>query len=287
VSERSQAASASPWRLIVDPPADGAWNMAVDEAILEGYERDGASRAPTLRLYGWDPAAISLGRSQPAPSSRHAATLAAGGIDLVRRPTGGEAVLHEIERTYAVVGTLGDSTFDRSVVATYKTIATALTAGLATLGVATVAVAPRRDDPRRVGAACFERIGAWELSAGGRKLVGSAQARRRTAFLQHGSIPIRLHAERLSSVLGTTVDGSRFTDLTRAARRDVDPAAVDRALVRGFEEALGVRLVLGSLTEAEALRAAELRCWKYDSMAWTRDGRIGAREARWGPAIQR
>jgi hypothetical protein len=115
----------------------------------------------------------------------------------------------------------------------------------------------------------------------------SEQARRRGAFLQHGSIPIRLEPSRLASVLGAPVDGSRFIDLERAVGATVTAAALDQALVVGFEEAFGVRLRHGALTESESLRAAELRCWKYDSIAWTRDGVIGAREARWGPAVAR
>jgi lipoate-protein ligase A len=277
--------SVAPWRLLVDPAADGGWNMAVDEAILEGYERADRSPPPTLRLYGWCPPAVSLGRSQAARGSHDRAVLAAEGIDLVRRPTGGGAVLHEFERTYALAGRLGDPPFTGGVIETYRTIASALARGLAQLGVPASPIEPRRGADRRSTAVCFERVGAWEITVGGRKLVGSAQARRRRAFLQHGSIPIRLDPARLGVVLGSVVDGSSFTDLERAAGRAIDPDILDQALVRGFRESFGVLLVAGRLSEDEALRAAELRCWKYDSMAWTLDGRIGARESRWGPSV--
>jgi lipoate-protein ligase A len=259
--------------------------MAVDEAILEAYERAAPKPAPTLRLYGWRPAALSLGRSQRADGAHDARVLAAEGIGLVRRPTGGVAVLHEFERTYAVVGALGAPPFSSGVIATYRAIAEALRRGLMRLGVAAIPVEPRRAAPRDTGAACFLRVGAWEIVADGRKLVGSAQARRRGAILQHGSIPLRLDPSRLAAVLGVPVDGSRFTDLERAKGGAVDPAALDRACVDGFEETFDVRLLEGSLTESEALRAAELRCWKYDSMAWTLGGAIGRRETRWGPAV--
>jgi lipoate-protein ligase A len=117
--------------------------------------------------------------------------------------------------------------------------------------------------------------------------VGAAQARRRGAFLQHGSIPQALDPERLGEAVGAPVDGARFIDLSRALGRAVDDAELDRALVTGFEETFGARLVEGELTRDESLRAAELRCWKYDSIAWTRGGSIGAREARWGPVAAR
>jgi len=261
--------------------------MAVDEAILEGYDRAAQKPGPTLRLYGWRPAALSLGRSQSAEGSHDAHVLAVEGIGLVRRPTGGAAVLHEFERTYAVVGALGVPPFEGGPIATYRTIAEALRRGLTRLGVAAMAVEPRRGAPRETATACFERVGAWELVANGRKLVGSAQARRRGAFLQHGSIPLRSDPSRLASVLGVPVDASRFIDLVRAGGSAIDPAALDRACVDGFEETFGVRLLRGTLKESEALRAAELRCWKYDSIAWTRGGSLGHREARWGPAVSR
>ena len=261
--------------------------MAVDEAILEAYEGAAQKPGPTLRLYGWQPAALSLGRGQRAEGAHDARVLAALGIGLVRRPTGGVAVLHEFERTYAVVGALGVPPFSGGPIATYRTIAEALRLGLKRLGVEALPVEPRRGAPRDDSAACFLSVGAWELVANGRKLVGSAQARRRGAFLQHGSIPLRSDPSRLATVLGAPVDASRYVDLESATGGAVDPAAFDRACVQGFEEAFGARLLPGTLTESEALRAAELRCWKYDSIAWTRGGAIGSREARWGPAVSR
>jgi len=275
------------WRLIVDEPADGAWNMAVDEAILESYERASRPEAPTLRLYGWRPAALSLGRSQSSAGACDARALADDGVEIVRRPTGGGAVLHEFERTYAVVGALGPAPFGGGVIATYRVVAQALVLSLARLGVTAAAVEPRGAPERGSTGACFERTGAWEIEVRGRKLVGCAQARRRGAFLQHGSIPRRLDPQRLSRMVGAPVDGSRFIDLERAAAAPVSDDAIDGALIAGFEESFGAALVRGSLTESEALRAAELRCWKYDSIAWTRGGAIGTREARWGPVAPR
>ena len=275
------------WRLIVDEADDGARNMAVDEAILEAYEGDRRRESPTLRLYGWKPATVSLGKSQGLSGSHDRAAALREGIGLVRRPSGGTAVLHELERTYAVVGSLTQPPFTSGVLGAYRAIAGALTCGLQRLGVAAAAVAPRRGSGRSAAPFCFERTGEWEIEALGRKLVGAAQVRRRAAVLQHGSIPIRLDPARLESVLGRRVDGSRFTDLAEAAGREVTMDALDRACISGFEEAFGVTLVPGALEEGEATRAAELRCWKYDSVAWTRDGVIGSRESRWGPALTR
>ena len=276
------------WRLLRDGSADGAWNMAVDEALLEDYEASAEARAPTFRLYGWSPAAMSLGKSQRAAGAYDTTVLKAEGIDLVRRPTGGEAVLHEHERTYAVVGRAGEAPFAARPMDTYREIAGALAAALQGLGIPARSVAPEGGSSQgRRGTVCFDRIGAWEIAWSDRKVIGSSQFRRRRSFLQHGSIPIRLDPARLGRVTGMTVDGSRFADLTTAAGRAISADELDQALIAAFESAFATTLVPGGLTEGEALRAAELRCWKYDSMAWTIDGAIGTRESRWGPVAAR
>ena len=106
--------------------------------------------------------------------------------------------------------------------------------------------------------------------------------RRRAAFLQHGSILLRADAARLGSALGTPVNPALLTGLDEAAGRAVAEEELDRALVAGFAAEMCARLALGDLTGDERERATRLRCWKYDSAAWTLEGRIGEREAAWG-----
>lgn len=276
------------FRLIVDPPRDGAANMAADEAILETYAGPDPPAGPTLRLYGWSPPALSLGSRQPAGGAHDAGYLAAEGISLVRRPTGGRAVLHEHERTYAVVASTGRSPFPGGVVATYRAIGRALVAALRHLGLDPEIEVERGGEPGSSPGGfpvCFDRPGALEITAGGRKLAGSAQLRRRGAFLQHGSIPIRADAARLSRAIGVPADPAVFTDLETALGRAPAPEEVDRALVAGFAEAFGLPLIAAGMTGREAERTAQIRCWKYDSAAWTLEGRLGARERRWGPPV--
>jgi lipoate-protein ligase A len=115
-------------------------------------------------------------------------------------------------------------------------------------------------------------------------VIGSAQLRRRGAFLQHGSILLRADATRWSGAIGREADPAAFAGIEDLLGRPVAPEEVDAAIAAAFEERLGARFDRGEATEEERLRAAELRCWKYDSGSWTFDGRIGGREGRLGPA---
>jgi lipoate-protein ligase A len=271
------------WRLLVDAAADGAWNMAVDEAILDSYARHLPGLPPaTLRLYGWCPGALSLGRGQPGSVG---ACVDGTGLERVRRPTGGWAVLHEEERTYAVVGHLGEGPFGRGVVATYRSISEALLDALGSLGaeVRAITQAPGRAPTVDRSAACFTVTSSHEIVVGERKLVGSAQLRRRGAFLQHGSIPIRSDARRLARLLDDRVDASRFVDLSTALGRTPTHDELDRALIDAFARRFGTELLPGALTPRERLHATRLRAWKHLSLGWVRDGRLSERETRHAP----
>ena len=259
--------------------------MAVDETLLDRYaaetERGGP---PTVRLYGWSPAAVSLGRKQPLPTTLTPRALRDRGIDLVRRPTGGRAVLHQGEWTYSVAGRIGSSPFPSGGLDTYRRIAEALVAALEDLGVRAVArdggADPGPLDPR----ACFEVASAHEILLEGEKVVGSAQARRRRGFLQHGSIPFAAHGGRPDAVFGRE-EGVGASALGAALGGMPTEPRMVAALRAGFAKRFGVDLDRCELTAAEALRVASLRCWKYDTAAWTIDGRCGERERRWGPSL--
>lgn len=275
-----------PWRLVVDTPGDGAWNMAVDEALLEAYTREDFPDTPTLRLYGWSPATLSLGSRQPARGAHDPVYLRDKGLGLVRRPTGGRAVLHEHERTYAVVGRLRGEAFPGGVVETYRRIAEALVDGLSRLGISAELSGGAAGRGRAFSTpVCFDRPSVHEIAVGGRKIVGSAQLRRRGAFLQHGSILVRANLARHVKATGALSFGGSLTDLETVLGSTVDPDRLDRALVAGFERAFATPTQVGSLTPDEIVRATRLRTWKYDSASWTYDGVIGSRERRWGPRV--
>lgn len=177
------------FRLLLHPRMEGQLDMAVDEALAEAV---GAGESPqVVRLYGFSPPTLSLGRFQPAKGLLDADALSKDGVTLVRRPTGGHAVLHDSELTYSVIlskenaaATVG-SPRKRAV---YEFIARILVAGLANLGVQAVINASQKGDAHNPD--CFGSAGEFEISSrAGRKLIGSAQMTTRTAILQHGSIP--------------------------------------------------------------------------------------------------
>ena len=191
MSERMAIAGEQRLQLIIDAPAPGAVNMARDLALLDACARGEIRGA--IRLYGFDPACLSLGRMQPLDDVDLEAC-ARDGVDVVRRPSGGRAVLHDQEVTYSVVCRSDDPVFGGRVLESCARIHLAVAAGLESLGVRTTARAMPADvrrDAREVAAVadCFARPAAHELlDYRGRKLVGSAQARRAGALLQHGSV---------------------------------------------------------------------------------------------------
>jgi lipoate-protein ligase A len=190
------------WHLLESPPASGAFNMALDEVLMsEAHEAD----SWILRVYGWSVPTLSLGRNQRARGGYDLRRLAEGGIDVVRRPTGGRAILHDREVTYAVTaparaaGDLRES---------YARINRLLIAALALLGVRRALVAsesehvPRSAERAQPGLTpCFHHPSIGEITVDGQKLVGSAQWRSDGALLQHGSILIEDDQMQISGFL--------------------------------------------------------------------------------------
>ena len=177
-----RGAASPPWYLWIDQPRPGYLNMAIDDMLLRLAEADGAG---FLRLYGWTPPCLSFGRHEPALRRYSRARIEARSIDTVRRPTGGRAVWHQVELTYAVAAPV--ATFGRlreTHIAIHQTLAQAVCG----LGIpATLALAPERAAGIDAGA-CFSAPAGGEVMVGDRKVIGSAQVRTRTAFLQHGSV---------------------------------------------------------------------------------------------------
>ncbi len=274
--------SVNKWRLILSGHSDGYTNMAVDEAIMEAV---GAQIAPpTLRLYGWRPPAVSLGYFQEVDESIDTEAIQGRGWDLVRRPTGGRAILHDDEVTYSVCVPQELLRHGSSVIKSYRELSRGIEAGLQLLGVvAQLGKQPanHRASGRDLPAICFAQTARVDMTVDGRKIVGSAQVRRNGVILQHGSVPLTLNPADHLAVMpprdGTTGD----RDLQRAVKtvseavgRPVSFSEVSSALIAGFNDALGIELGEAPLTTEERQMAARLRADRYSTKEWnhTRPG---------------
>lgn len=251
------------WQVLNTGYAAGHRNMAFDVALAE--ELLALGQVNTLRLYGWSPPAISLGWNQSDEALDRERVLAAG-IDIVRRPTGGRAILHSDELTYSVV--MLSAT--KNVLEVYDTISKALVCGLRSLGVEAALEQSQPHFPteyrRRSSVACFTSSARHEITVGGRKLVGSAQRRYARSdglevVLQHGSILLGPDHQRIVEFfaesdpqLKAAVESElrlHTTDLLEATGRRIPFAQVASAVQHGFEESWGIRFATASSERAQ------------------------------------
>jgi lipoate-protein ligase A len=265
------------WRLLNTPPAHGAWNMAMDEAILEAVGH--GKSLPTLRLYAWEPACLSLGYAQPF-TDVDIPRLQIRGWELVRRPTGGRAVLHTDELTYSVIAQLNEPRVTGTVLESYHRLAGALVKALNLLGMQVEIDESSSTVHNSVAnPVCFEVPSTYEITVGGRKLIGSAQARRREGVLQHGSLPLTGDLTRIIQVLAFPDEQSRnraaerllkrATTVETALKRKVSWDEAARAVIMAFRMVLNLDLKPGNLTPDEKTRTEELVRVKYGHPSWT------------------
>ncbi|MGO9310816.1 MAG: biotin/lipoate A/B protein ligase family protein [Spirochaetia bacterium] len=246
--------------------------MAIDEALAESAGN--GTSPPVIRLYGFSPPTLSLGRFQKAKGQYSARNLAHDGVTLVRRPTGGHAVLHDDELTYSVAlpkesGLLGGSlprggARKREV---YLFIARMLLHGLANLGVTGTINAEQRGDVHNPD--CFGSAGEFEIAGtGGRKLIGSAQMTTRQAILQHGSIPLQNPGRRVFRYLEAAqpLDSHAPSCLNEETGRELTFEEVRDAFARAFREDLDARE--SDLLPEERVNADRILREKYDTDAW-------------------
>ena len=265
------------WRLLRTQPAIGAWNMAVDEAILESSYQ--GSVPPTLRLFGWSPPCLSIGYAQPVDDV-NLVRLKDQGWDIVRRPTGGRAILHTDELTYSICGPNVLPQLKGGVLESYQRLSQGLLEALRQLGI-------DADNPKETAKPisikkqnpiCFEVPSNYEITVGGKKLIGSAQARRKSGVLQHGSLPISGDLTRIIDVLHYKEESQR-----KQARRDLldHATTVERVLgyygdwwitsyafEKAFQKILNIELKKMDLSPAEGHRAVELYHEKYKHPEW-------------------
>jgi lipoate-protein ligase A len=266
------------WRLLRTFPAQGAWNMAVDEAILESASKGEAP--PTLRLYAWSPPCLSLGYAQPA-NDVNLEILKSFGWEVVRRPTGGRAILHTDELTYSISGKNLEPQLLGSVLESYQRLSLGLLEALHLLGIEadTPRLSPNSTQKSNFNPVCFEVPSNYEITYEGKKLIGSAQARRKSGVLQHGSLPLNGDLTRILDVLNfsgsQTRDSARknlldhATTLERAVGYKEDWWIASYAFEAAFKNMLNMDLQKMDLTPKEGRRAFELYNQKYNHQDWT------------------
>jgi lipoate-protein ligase A len=257
------------WRLLVTEPTDGATNMAIDEALALGRRAD--TSPPTLRFFAWEPPTVSLGFGQPLGDDVDLNACRRLGVGIVRRPTGGSAIYHdgpERELTYSVAASADDLGGVTGLLETYRWIGRALLAGLQSMGASAEMIAVAGgEDP--TPAFCFARTGSYEIEVGGKKLVGSAQRRRGTTFLQHGSVMLGVDEPRLRALFPTTADPlATMTTLEAALGHRPKFDDVATALAAAFETEHGLTLRPDGLTAEETALVEGLVGEKYATDAW-------------------
>ena len=252
------------WRLIVDPAAAGARNMAVDQAIAEAVQRGDAP--PTLRFYSWRPRALSLGYHQPLDLVDRSLARQLG-IDVVRRITGGGALLHSDELTYAMAVPRRHRLVRGGVRASYAALTQGLAAGLEALGLAPEAVAPERAPEERLPGLCFWSPSQHELWVGAHKMVASAQGRVHGGVLQHGSL-VMSHDLDIYPLTHTSAPNAGLPGLRDVLSQPTTIGALVQTLTQGFAERLRIAPQPGALTPDERHRSDELVKVRYAHDAW-------------------
>ncbi|MFH1849222.1 MAG: biotin/lipoate A/B protein ligase family protein [archaeon] len=232
-------------------------NMAIDEAVLSHVS--GGTSPPTFRLYSWKPPAVSIGYFQGMRDEVDTERCRALGIDFVRRITGGGAVFHDSELTYSFIIS-ADDMISRDIMESYRQICGGIMAGLKLVGIEPSFV-PLND-----------------IIAGGRKISGNAQTRRKHCVLQHGTILMDVNVEQMFSILKVpdekirdkliTSVKDRVTSVNAVLGRKISIEELDEAIAKGFSESLGVILTEGELSQAELLMAKELAASKYGTAEW-------------------
>lgn len=250
------------WRLIEDGAFSGAQNMARDEALLLCQS---ATSSPVLRFYQWNAPCVSIGRLQ---KNFDFARVQNSGFDLVRRPTGGRAVLHQHEITYcAVVHQSHLPRTARSVIGAYQWLSTGFVAGLQALGVRARLSAAHAGSTPGV-ANCFASAAQCDFVVGDKKLIGAAQCRKNDVILQHGAILLEIDKAAWHCALGSEMDGAVSLRAlgVRRAREEIIVA-----LVAGLERAWNISFESTVTNTKESALASRLHQQKYALEGWARE----------------
>ncbi|MBI4682522.1 MAG: lipoate--protein ligase family protein [Nitrospirae bacterium] len=253
-------------RLITQGPGHAFYNMALDEAISEAVRQK--LSPPTLRFYRWDRPSLSLGYFQKV-SDIDIDYCNKKGYPVVRRQTGGRAVLHDSELTYSFSAPADSQLFKGSLLDNFTVISNAMILGLELNGIKAKASFSRTRNPGYKNPACFKAVSFGEITVNGRKIIGSAQKRYKDGFLQHGSILLSFNAEELGKALGQN-SGNNFSDI--GAINDYAPelsySGLCNTLKKAFEKTMNVKMISNEPAKFEQDLAKKLESNKYSTREW-------------------
>ena len=270
------------WRVLPFQIFNAFENMATDEALFRVLQERGGP--PTLRFYGWERSALSIGYFQNTATEINLNYCRRHGMDVVRRPTGGKTVLHDCELTYAVISKEGLPFFSGSLVENYKAVCSCLIRAFFELGIdVSMAKECRQEGKKEMGAICFAFPAPFELLSRGRKICGSAQVRSRGCFLQHGSILLDFDAEKNCRFILPSEE--RQADRCGFLRETVTsihgetgemmmPERFSGIVQRAFEVSWNIHFVAGGLTPEEEDLKNRLLEKKYRNPAWNLEGKV-------------
>ncbi|MEN6331431.1 MAG: lipoate--protein ligase family protein [Smithella sp.] len=261
------------WRVLDFQQHNAFENMAIDEAIFR--ETINHKRPPTIRFYGWRPAAVSIGYFQDIEREVNIEKCRADCVDVVRRISGGKAVAHCDEVTYSVIASDKEELFPPDILETYKIISHCIARGLAYLGIQVyLAETGRNLDDGDFKACCFSVPSKNELLVSERKICGSAQFRANSGFLQHGSLLINFDPVKTGAYLlpgRTPAQLQKLKESVAAINEEVaepvDETEICSSLKKGFTDVLNVKLIEDTLTTAEEEHMSKL-IKKYSDARW-------------------
>jgi lipoate-protein ligase A len=256
------------WRFIDSGRCDAFYNMALDESLSISV-RTGYS-SPILRLYGWDRHAVSLGYFQKT-SAVDLLYCAGRNIPVVRRPTGGRAVLHGDELTYSFSCRTDTGPFSKGLLDSYEKIGNALCLALGKIGIATETKKRREKGKVLTGSPlCFQSSSYGEILMGGRKMIGAAQKRWEDGMLQQGAIPFVMDEGEMRQIFRIEENADLTGHMTGVCNlvEDLDRDEFKNIVRSSFEEAFGITFLESIPTPEEEALAHDLRIRKYLRKEW-------------------
>ncbi len=269
------------WRFIDSGNQSPAYNMAMDEALLDWHSK--GQFPPTIRFYGWNPATLSVGYFQKVEKEINMDAVRNYGLGFVRRPTGGRGVLHDQELTYSVIVTEEHSKMPASVTDAYRVISEGILEGFKAVGLDAYFSIPRSEEERAAlknprSAVCFDAPSWYELVVEGRKVAGSAQTRQKGVILQHGSIILDIDEDKLFDLFRYPSERVRERMQRNFKNKAVainslrsEPLSMDeakRAFKTGFERGLQIKLQPYALSAEENEAVEALARTRYEQDSW-------------------